>query len=131
MEEKMKYMRIFLLLLLVVTALGLAITSCDDDDDDDDDDATDDDDDDDDSGDDDDDFDNFDASCTVEELCMAGEECGEWTTLDECMAATEPALEACADAEGWVQCSCDCMDNFADCDEMKNCGLDCTLDFCI
>ena len=68
--------------------------------------------------------------CTIEQLCQAGVECEGWDTVQECLDAIDAALGLCADADGYLACSCNCMNSYTDCDDQMECGLNCPQTFC-
>jgi hypothetical protein len=71
------------------------------------------------------------ADCTTEQMCAKGVECGGWSDADECLAAWSGAEGECADPDGVFSCSCDCMDQTDDCDELLDCASNCALQYCV
>ncbi len=112
---------------------GIDETDDDDDTEDDDDAVTDDDDaadDDDDSTTDDDDDDSSGPDCTVQQLCThLITDCLFEFDMTQC---NDEWSANCADEQGYLECSCDCLDEFSGTDE-TSCGQysECTTVSCV
>jgi len=115
----MKNLILWLLPVLVCSAAALIISCSGDDDDNDDNEdigvA------DDDSGD----------GCTIEQLCQKGVECEGWVDVNECLTEWDGVMDECTDFDGLIACNCDCLSQFTDCDPLMDCGVQCTLEYCL